>query len=1020
MSRLYCAVTCILLCLFSETFAQTINVKGTVKDQEGSPLPGANVVLKGTTNGTITDIEGGFTITVPPDGVLAISFIGYNTQEVPVINRTEITITLQENKQVLSDVVVIGYGTKEKKDLTTSISSVSAQDIQQMPVVSFDQALQGRAPGVQVIKNTGAPGGGVSIRIRGTGSINGGQEPLYIIDGVQMTNSGTGSFGQPGVDGGTNYAGNEIINGLAGVNMEDIETIDVLKDAAAASIYGSRAANGVVIITTKRGKEGTTRVNFNTYYGIQHLSRRYDLLNSQQFTAMVNEAKIRQGQPIAFREAPEHNTDWQDEIFQTAPMFNSNLSISGGSKATTYLFSVNYFKQDGIVINSGFDRYSFRANFDHKISDRVKLGSSMMVSRSTNQRLRNTGGANFFDAYNGNSTFGPSIIASALVANPALPVQDENGFYTTDTLSTYVNPVAQAISAQLLSNTLLIIGNVYGEIEPVKNLRIRTSWSANLRDENEKFTFAEVPGLPGGGRLQFNNYGEILWATENYATYDITPLTDFKVNLLAGFSIQAFNSRGANVDVTGVTNGAVQDIGAGTRAFPYSTGGGNWGMASYFARTQFSLKGKYLADATLRSDGSSRFGPNNKYGFFPSASVAWRLSDETFMQDVTFLSDVKLRASWGITGNDQIDPFGWRASVRLLNAQYIGYKPAVPIGIINEEYGWESNIMTNFGLSFGILDNRIQFTSDYYIKRSEGLLAGVPLPATTGFGSTTRNVAEIDNRGFELAISAAVVNKGDLKWNSSFNISFNRNEILNTFTGGDIATGNWGYASVARPGFPISFQLYQVDGINPETGAFRIKDLNGDNSINGDDLQIVASPLPKHFGGVNNNITWKNFDLNVFFQWSYGNYLINNTRGEIQNNGKPDLSFIGPNLSAEALGRWTRPGDVATFPIVNYNNTSGFAGPLDINLEDASYIRLKTVALGYNIPRAIVSKYKIQNARVYVSTNNLLTLTRYSGYDPEVNATGGLGGVGSNIGIGYDNGTYPQARTLVVGVNINL
>jgi TonB-dependent starch-binding outer membrane protein SusC len=1013
--------------LFSvAAYGQQQQITGTVRDVAGNPLPGANVVIKGTTQGAITDVDGVYKLQAAPNAVLSISFIGYNTIDVDVNNRTQIDVTLEENAQTLKDVVVIGYGTKERKELTTAISSVSADEIKDMPVVSFDQALQGRAPGVQVVKNTGAPGGGVSIRIRGTGSFNGGQEPLYIVDGVAITNTSTGSFTvqdptrNPNELGAGNYAGNEIVNGLAGVNIEDIESIDVLKDAASASIYGSRAANGVVIITTKRGREGKTRLNFNSYYGFQHMSNRYELLNAQQYVAMVNEAKIRQGQQIPFTEAPQHDTDWQDEIFQTAPMMNTNLSLSGGSKKTSYLMSLNYFKQDGIVINSGFDRYAFRTNLDHQLNDKVKIGSSLTLSRSTNKRLRNAGGANQLDAFNNNSTYGPSIIASALVANPALPVFDEEGAYSSDSLSIYANPVAQARTANLVSNTLLIIGNVFAEFEPIKNLKVRTSWSANIRDEFENFEFTQQPGLPGNGRIQFNNYSELLWSSENFVTYEFKPLKDLKLNLLGGFSLQEFDSRGANIDVTGVIGAGVNDIRAGTNVSAYSSGGGFWGMTSYFARTSANFRDKYLFEATARVDGSSRFGPNRQYGFFPSASVAWQLSEEPFMKAQSVISDAKIRASWGVTGNDQIDPWGWRASAIQLNGQYIGYKPIVPINIKNEDYSWERTIQTDIGINFGILNSRVQFIVDYYIKTSDQLFAYVPLPWTSGFDRALRNVGSIENRGFEFGVSGDVVRTRDFSWNASFNISFNRNKVINTFTGGDIVSGNYGYASVARPGKEISFQLYQVEDIDPATGRFRIKDLDGSGGEpTGGDLTIVASPLPDHFGGFNNNFKYKNFDLNLFFQWSYGNYIINNTRGEIQNNGKPDLSTIGPNLSAEALGRWTGPESNATFPVIDYNNRSGWGLPLDYNLEDASYLRLKTVAIGYTLPRELVSKARIDNARVYVSSNNLLTFTRYSGYDPEVNANGGMGGLQSNIGAGYDNGTYPQARTIVFGINLN-
>jgi TonB-dependent starch-binding outer membrane protein SusC len=1026
MKILYGVLLCLLIS-YAAT-AQSFEIKGVVRDATGSPIPGANVVVKGTVNGTICDMNGGFTLSVKRGDVLSTSFIGYETQEVPVAESTVYSFSLKESSQQLKEVVVIGYGTNERENLTTAVSSVSGKDLAKMPVQSFDQALQGRAAGVQVIKNTGAPGGAVSIRIRGTGSFLGGQEPLYIIDGVPMANTNSGSFTNPGSQAQGNYAGNEVLNGMAGLNPNDIESIDILKDAASASIYGSRAANGVVIITTKRGQSGKPKVNFDTYYGIQSQPKRYELLNSDQFAAMVNEARLRQGRGILFKERPKHNTNWQDEVFRIAPILSTNLSLSGNADKIGYLVSLNYADQQGVIINSANKRVSFRTNLDYKVSDNLKIGLSSSISRSNNNRLRNTGGANTFDTFNNNTAYGPSVLATALVASPAYPVRDDNGGYASDSLTFYPNPVAQAETADLSSIGLLIVSNIYAEVNILKNLKVRSSWSTSIRNEEETFVFAAVPTLPGAGQLQFNYYNELLWNSENYLTYNIDFKEGNRLNVLAGFSLQQFTNRGTNVAISGVTSQNIIDVGGGT-VIPtniFSVPDGDWGMVSYFVRGQGAIKDKYLFEATIRTDGSSRFGPNNKYGFFPAGSIAWKLSSEPFMANVSFVSDAKVRASWGVNGNDQIDPWGWRASVKQLNTQYIGYKPAVPINIDNEDYSWESSEQLDIGLDFKILNDRISITTDYFQKTSKQLLNYVPLPRTTGFESVLRNVGTIRNSGFELAINAEVLRTGNLLWNSSFNISSVKNKVLATYNNGDLASGDFGFGSVARIGQPISFQLYQLeDKVDPTTGRLIVKDISGDGKIDGDDVKIVASPLPKHFGGWTNNFRYNNFDFTTHFTWSYGNYLINGTRGETNQTGKPDLSTIGPNLSAEALDRWTESDKDASFPVINYKPTDRFAnwtgnGPTDLNLEDGSYIRLKTLAIGYTIPEEKLKKFKIQNARLYFSTNNLLTLTRYSGYDPEVNANGGIGGLSANIAQGYDSNTYPQSKTYVVGISINL
>ncbi len=1023
----------------STALGQQIEIKGSVKDAYGVGIPGANVFIKGTTTGTISNNEGAFVLSIREETItrgatLTASFIGYESQEIQLsMAQDNYAFSLKEAEERLKEVVVIGYGSTDRDNLTTSMTSVSGNDIQKMPVPSFDQALQGRAAGVQVIKNTGAPGGAVSIRIRGTGSFLGGQEPLYVIDGVPMANTFSGSFTNPSGSGQGqgNYAGSEVLNGLAGLNPNDIASIDIAKDAASASIYGSRAANGVVFITTKRGQTGVangSKVNFDTYYGLQVQPRRYDLLNSDQFAAMVNEARIRQGNPILYKEKPIYNTNWQDEVFRVAPIYNANLSFTGNADKLGYLFSLNYADQQGVLINTANKRLSFRTNLDYKISDKIKIGVSNSISRSDNSRLRNSGGgSNRFDTFNNNNLYGPSILASALVANPTIPVRTENGSYGFDSLSFYPNPVAQAQTADLNSTTTLLVGNVFAEIHPVHNLTFRTSWSANIRSEEETFVFAAVPNLPGAGQIQFNNYNELLWTSENYLTYSLNFNEDSKLTLLGGLSLQQFQNRGTNVGVTGVTSATVIDRKAGNILGDnvFSVPDGNWGMASYFLRATGALKDKYLIETTLRTDGSSRFGRQNQYGFFPAASVAWKLSNEPFMDNFSYATGIKARVSWGVNGNDQIDPWGWRASLTPLGVEYIGFRPTIPLNIRNEDYSWESSEQLDIGLDFRILKDRISITADYFVKTSQRLLNFVPLPRTTGFDGTIRNVGTIRNGGWEFAANGDVLRNGKLLWNSAFNISFIKNKVVSTFTGNDIVSGDFGFASVAREGFPISFQLYQLeDKVDPVTGRLVVKDINGDGQINGDDLRIVASPLPVHFGGWTNNLRYGNFDITAHLTWSYGNYLINGTRSEIRQTGKPDLSTIGPNLSAEAIDRWS-PSDIdATFPVINYNPTNRFAnwgqnGPTDLNLEDASYLRLKTLAIGYNIPSENLERLKIQSARIYFSTNNLLTLTRYSGYDPEVNANGGIGGLSANIAQGYDSNTYPQSITFVIGFSMN-
>jgi TonB-dependent starch-binding outer membrane protein SusC len=1016
----------LLIVAFLGSFLTTIyaqrSLSGSVADEQGEPLIGVAVSVLGKNRGTVTNADGRFTIQVSARDVVKFSYLAMKDQEIIISDQAELEVVMESSDgSNLNEVVVVGYGVTRKKDNITSIATIKSDDLQKTPVASLDQALQGRAAGVQVTKGTGAPGGAVSIRIRGTGSINGNQEPLYVIDGVPINNTFSGSTTPAGA--GANYggfAGNEVINGMAGINMDDIESIEILKDAAAGSIYGARAANGVVLVTTKRGKEGRSQVNFSSYYGLQNMNRRYDLLNAQEFAAVVNEGLIRSGAPNApfYRETP-NNTNWQDEIFQTAPIFNSTISFSGGSKKTQYLASLSYFKQEGIVLNSGFDRFSYRTNVDHNVNNRLKLGTNIMFSYTINQRLRNSGGANVQDDFNGNAVFGPSVIASALVANPTLPVYFPNGTYAEDSLNAIRNPVALAQELDLKSFGIRAIGNVFAELEIVKGLRFRTNIGTDVRDENEEFFFGATPGVGNSGRLQRRSFRELIWLNENYFSYDLN-IKRNRFNFLLGNSTQRSTNDGYTIGLGSVIGGQVSDFSASNDIQrPYSDGDNDWAIVSYFTRLKYDFDEKYYFSATVRSDGSSRFGPNRKYGFFPSASLGYRLNKDF---NLGAINEFKLRVSYGLTGNDQIPPFGWRASAVQLPTRYIGQNGTIPLTIQNEDYSWESSGQFNAGVDISVWQDRLNFTVEYYNKRSYDLLLFIPLPKTTGFDAVLSNVGSMQNQGIEGLIDGTLIRRKNFRWNANFNIAFNRNKILKLVNGDDVTTGAYGYSNVAREGQEISFQLFQLEEtVDPLTGNLRIKDLNG-NGVR-DDIQIVGSPLPDFFGGFTNNIYWKNWDCSVFFQGVYGNLIINNTRGFVQDVGKSQINRIGTNLSADALGRWVNEGDVATFPGIDYTNSDAVSQgalpasgvPTDQNLEDGSFLRLKNFQIGYTLPTKTAQKYRLNGLRLYLTANNLLTFTRYSGYDPEVNHN-----ANTNVGIGFDEGTYPQFRSLLFGFNLTL
>ncbi|MCU0421063.1 MAG: TonB-dependent receptor [Cyclobacteriaceae bacterium] len=1014
----------------SASFGQTYVVTGTVYDQARQPLPGVNILLKGTSKGTISDIDGKYSLEVPADGILVFSFIGYVPQEEKIQGRSTVYVLLKEDQTELQavEIVDIGYGTQQSKDLTTAISSVRATDLEKTPVPSLDQAMQGRMAGVQVFKNTGAPGGAVSVRIRGTASIFAGQEPLYIVDGVPINNTATGSTSRPGENFG-GQTGNEVINGLAGINMDDIEKIDVLKDAAAASIYGARAANGVVLITTKRGKSGTPALSINILSGAQAMTRRYDLLNAQQYAAAVNEGLIRLGgggTTNIITETP-FNTDWQDAIFQIAPMFSATAQVSGGNERIRYMTSVGYFNQQGIIINSGFDRFSYRANLDYDVSDRVKVGTSMMFSLSNNVRLRNNGGANVQDAFNGNSVFGPSILGSALVKNPNSPIFTPDGRFFQDSLTSIANPVALARQGEIKSQGLRMIGNMFLEYKLTKQLSLRTSIGIDMRDENETYYQQAAPNSPTGATLVKRSFRERIFTSESVLKYDrISENKKHSYNFLVGVSTQNSAADGFWVGTADIPSSTITTIQSGSRELPqYSDPDARWGMLSFFSRAIYDFNKKYYLTLNIRTDGSSRFGPDRRFGFFPGVSGAWRVSKENFYSS-NVVTDFKIRGSWGMAGNDQIGAFEWRARGAPLAVKYLGQIGVVPISIVNETYSWETNISSNLGFDFDFLNGRFGLVVDVYQRRTNDLLLPLPLPRTTGFGSATKNIGDMVNRGLEFMVTAKVLQRGPFAWNAAYNMAFNRNEVLDLVSISEVVSGNFGFSHVAREGFPIgAIQLYQLEAtVDPETGRRRIKDLNGNGARDGGDLTVLANALPIHIGGFTNNFTYGRFDGSVFFNWSYGNYLINNTRGFVQDVGKSTINAVGTNLSTEALGRWTRPGDVASFPGIDYSNSdvvspgSLAAGgvPTDQNLEDGSFLRLRAIQIGYNLPRERAERAKLSSVRFNLTVNNLLTLTRYSGYDPEVSHN-----FGTNIAPGIDSGTYPNSpKTITLGINIGL
>lgn len=1007
-------------------------VTGKVTSADGETLPGVNILIKGRSAGTVTDADGNYSIAAPgPESVLVFSYIGFSQEEIVVGNQSVINVIMTPSLETLSEVVVIGYGVVKKSDLTGSVSSVKADELKAVPVTSFDQALQGRAAGVQVTQTSGAPGAETSIRIRGVSSILAQNEPLYVIDGM-LVNSNTNDVTAGGGVGTTSPR----IGPLSAINPSDIESIEILKDASATAMYGSRGTNGVVLITTKRGKKGVNSVNFESYYGVQEISHKVDLLNAQQFAELRNEARINAGQtPVYVNPANlGKGTDWQDEIFRVAPMQNYQLSFSGGDDKTQYVISGGYFDQEGIIINTDFSRYTFRTNINREISKRFSVGTNFSYAH-TKGNTTNTG----------LQVFTPGVVGSALGMNPILPVYNpaEEGGYTKENDAGIVigNPVAEALEHKALSTTTRLLGNVEARYKFTDALEFKTTFGIDgVFARDRAFAPRWLKSAQGSrGEAGIATLEAMTWLNENTLTYDKNVGEKSNINAVVGYTLQEFNNERLASYVFDITDPRMgyNNLRGGTNVQPPTNGTMRWSMVSYLGRVQYSLNSKYLFTVTGRVDASSKFSKENKYAFFPSAAVAWRISDESFMENVDMISDLKLRSSIGIIGNQAIGPY---ASLPLV-APYgegvfnngptaIPYYSSQPTAYNNPNLKWETTRQFNIGVDVGLWEDRVTLSADYYKKYTYDLLLNTPIPVTSGFNETILNIGNVENRGFDLEINT-INTTGAVKWNTALNFSTFRNKITKLATDSDVMLGS---GLILREGESIgTFYGYQFQGIfqtdeaasssavmnkqqnvpgNEETraraGDRQYRDIVPDNIIDDKDRTIIGNALPDFTWGLNNNISYNRFNLSFFIQASHGNDMVNLNQQALQD-------FRGTqNVSAEAgLNRWTPTNPSNKYPRALANQTIDVGILSSAIIEDASYVRLKNITLGYDLPPSILERAHVKNLRVYVSATNLVTLTDYSGYDPEGSAYGTTTAMP-----GIDQGRYPLTKTYLVGLNI--
>lgn len=1010
------------------------------EDSEG--IPGANVIIKGTTQGTVTDIEGNYTITVSsPEDVLVFSFVGYISEEVEVGSQSVINMALMPDVTALDEIVVVGYGSQNRRDVTTSIATIKSGELVDIPVSDFRQALGGKLPGVQILQTSGDPGGKVSIRVRGVTSATAGNDPLYIVDGVPLENFN-----------------------MSQLNNNDIESIEVLKDASSAAIYGSRGSNGVIIITTKKGTSEKMSISFDGYYGVQQVSKKIDMLDAYQYAQLSKDAhdnayldevpgaspsdpnNIR---PQSYHKIPEElfpylegkeglvNTNWQDEIFRTAPIQNYNLSLSGKGKVINYFVSGNYFKQDGVVIGSDFSRYSARINLEAK-QNKFRFGLNFTPSYTLSNRVNASG------PYSSDG-----IIASALSYSPTWPVYNPDGSYNFQGNGYWrigndyqhneiLNPVAIAQLIEDRIDRISLLGNFFAEYEILEGLKYNVSIGGNYNGYHNDYYRPST--LPTRGWQYYGQSSNPLayssstmffnWVFENKLSYT-KQFDDHFLDAVFVYSAQKETAKNNRVEATDFPNDMIHTIPGGT-VFDGTSGIEQWALNSYLGRLQYSYKGKYMFSAALRSDGSSRFGSNNRWGYFPSASAGWRISDEAFMRDLNFIDDLKIRGSYGVTGNFQIGNYEHLARVSVENyilgvgdgSLVTGYKPS---NVQNDDLSWEKTKMANIGIDVSIKNALLGLTVDYYNSNTTDMLLNVPIPHTAGHSTARMNIGKINNSGYEILLTSKKT-IGDFSYSVGVNYAANKNKVkaLGPEDTPIIQAGSVGHAYyITQVGSPIgNYYLLVQDGIfsteeqldqyphfaNTSVGDFRFVDADKDGILDTEnDRVIVGNYMPDFTYGLNGDLKYKSIDLSFAFQGVYGNEILNLNR---RYNDNMEGNF---NNSVIALDRWRSESEPGSGEVNRANRKAkGNNGRTSTwHLEDGSYLRLQHLTLGYTFPDAYAKRIKVEKIRIYASGQNLITWTNYSGYNPEVNNR-----PGNALTPGEDYGTYPLARVYTLGVKL--
>jgi TonB-linked SusC/RagA family outer membrane protein len=995
----------------------TINsqLKGTVTDAANrQPLPGAVVRIKGTTHAVSTDNKGRFAFETGQKFpyILLVSFIGYAPKEYTA-NGSPVEIQLTENNNQLNDVVVVGYGTQTRKSLTGSVATISVEEVKDKPVATFQQQLQGKAAGLQISASTGIPGDGMFIRVRGTTSINASNDPLYVIDGVYVNSNSLQNISTQG----------QANNPLSDINPNDIESISVLKDADATAIYGARAANGVILITTKRGKfNSAPKVTLNTYFGAAWAPKTWDLVTGPQHAELVNEMyrnsladALATGNTTAantYRNVPfraltdnptgspaarglpqdQQTYDRLNKVFRTGFLQNYDASISGGNDKTTYYIAAGLNKQQADIKTNDFRRGTFKINIDQKINDIFSMGTSSTLTQSyrTNARVGDGPQGGILQSALHTPTYLPEFNADGSPAKWA-------GFDNLDVLLNHTN---------MHSTSNRLISNLFAEANITRDLKFRSSWSVDYNNYNEfqywnSLTNLGIANRNLGTSAVSNN---TVWTNEQTLAYNKT-LGSHNFGALLGNSLQGTVLGTTRAEGTNFPNDSFEQIAsaASTTSTVTET---QYKLSSFFARVNYNYGGKYYADFSLRADGSSRFGNNHQWGYFPSAGVAWRVKQEDFLKNVAFISDLKLRGSIGVTGNqNNINDFASRG-LWGAGANYQNNPGTLPQQLENPDLKWESTRQINLGLDLSLFKDRLTIGADVYDKYTSDLLLNLPLATSTGFTSILENAGEMSNKGFEISVSSTNIDRKGFRWTTNFNFSRNINKIEKL----PIPVVAAYAAERMVEGLPMNtFFVYKQLNVDPQTGNAVYEDYNNDGRITAADLQPVGTALPKFTGGITNTFLYKGFDLAVFFNFVYGNKVYNNNAYFLQGGGTRDANRA---MDTYQLNRWQKPGDITDMPKLSALGTNYTLSPTSRNIENGSFLRLSNVNLGYTIPKNVIEKIRLNAVRVYVSGSNLWLITKYKGADPEVNVSS------SSTVLGYDLGTPPIPRTLQVGANI--